>query len=153
MESGARLLAGVAPGRGGQTVEGVPVFETVAEARATFPEIRAAMLLVPKQFVLEAALKALREGIELLVVITEFVPVMDALMIVHEAKQLGAKVVDPNTIGVISPGKSKLGIMPDYIYGRGHIGIISRSGTLTHETASNLTFKGFGLSTCIGIGG
>lgn len=111
------------------------------------------MLLVPKQFVLEAALKALREGIELLVVITEFVPVMDALMIVHEAKQLGAKVVDPNTIGVISPGKSKLGIMPDYIYGRGHIGIISRSGTLTHETASNLTFKGFGLSTCVGIGG
>lgn len=153
LESGAKLLAGVAPGRGGQTVEGVPVFETVAEARATFPDIRAAMLLVPKQFVLEAALKALREGIGLLVIITEFVPVMDALMIVHEAKQLGAKVVGPNTIGVISPGNSKLGIMPDYIYGRGHIGIISRSGTLTHETASNLTFKGFGLSTCVGIGG
>ena len=66
---------------------------------------------------------------------------------------LGARVVGPNTIGVISPGKSKLGIMPDYIYGKGHIGIISRSGTLTHETASNLTFKGFGLSTCVGIGG
>ena len=98
-------------------------------------------------------LQALREGIKLLVIVTEFVPVLDALEVVNEAKALGARVVGPNTIGVISPGKSKLGIMPDYIYGKGHIGIISRSGTLTHETASNLTFKGFGLSTCVGIGG
>ncbi|EEG74683.1 succinate--CoA ligase subunit alpha [[Clostridium] hylemonae] len=153
LESKARLLAGVAPGKGGQSVEGVPVFETVADARAVFPEIRAAMLLVPKQFVRDAAFQALDEGIRLLAVITEFVPVMDALQIVHKAKALDAQVVGPNTIGVISPGKSKLGIMPDYIYGKGHIGIISRSGTLTHETASNLTFKGFGLSTCVGIGG
>lgn len=153
LEAGAKLLAGVAPGRGGQEVEGVPVFETVAEARERFPEITAAMLLVPKQFVRDAALQALNEGIKLLVIITEFVPVMDALKIVDEAKKLGARVVGPNTIGVISPGKSKLGIMPDYIYGEGHIGIISRSGTLTHETASNLTFKGYGLSTCVGIGG
>ena len=98
-------------------------------------------------------MQALREGIKLLVIVTEFVPVLDALEVVNEAKALGARVVGPNTIGVISPGKSKLGIMPDYIYGKGHIGIISRSGTLTHETASNLTFKGFGLSTCVGIGG
>lgn len=153
LESGTKLLAGVAPGKGGQEVEGVPVFETVEEARKKFPGIRAAMLLVPPQFVLNAALDALHAGIELLAVITEFVPVMDALHIVSEAKKLGARVVGPNTIGVISPGKSKLGIMPDYIYGKGHIGIISRSGTLTHETASNLTFKGFGLSTCVGIGG
>lgn len=153
LEAGAKLLAGVAPGRGGQEVEGVPVFETVAEARERFPEITAAMLLVPKQFVRDAALQALNEGIKLLVIITEFVPVMDALKIVDEAKKLGARVVGPNTIGVISPGKSKLGIMPDYIYWEGHIGIISRSGTLTHETASNLTFKGYGLSTCVGIGG
>ncbi len=153
LEAGAKLLAGVAPGRGGQEVEGVPVFDTVAEAREKFPEITAAMLLVPKQFVRDAALQALNEGIKLLVIITEFVPVMDALKIVDEAKKLGARVVGPNTIGVISPGKSKLGIMPDYIYGEGHIGIISRSGTLTHETASNLTFKGYGLSTCVGIGG
>lgn len=153
LESGTKLLAGVAPGKGGQEVEGVPVFETVAEARKTFPGIEAAMLLVPPKFVKDAALKALHEGIKLLVVITEFVPVLDALEIVNEAKELGARVIGPNTIGVISPGKSKLGIMPDYIYGKGHIGIISRSGTLTHETASNLTFKGFGLSTCVGIGG
>lgn len=153
LESKTRLLAGVAPGKGGQTVDGVPVFETAAKAREQFPEITAAMLIVPRQFVKDAALQALRDGIKLLVVITEFVPVMDALQIVHEAKTLGARVVGPNTIGVISPGKSKVGIMPDYIYGKGHIGIISRSGTLTHETASNLTFKGFGLSTCVGIGG
>jgi len=153
LESGAKLLAGVVPGEGGAEVEGVPVFNTVAEAREKFPEIEAAMLLVPRQFVKSSALAALREGIKLLVVITEFVPTLDALEIVKEAKTLGARVIGPNTIGVISPGKSKLGIMPDYIYGKGHIGIISRSGTLTHETASNLTFKGYGLSTCVGIGG
>ncbi|WP_101877467.1 succinate--CoA ligase subunit alpha [Lachnoclostridium edouardi] len=153
LESGAKLLAGVAPGKGGQEVEGVPVFETVAEAREKFPQIQSALLLVPPKFVKDAALQALREGIKLLVIVTEFVPVLDALEVVNEAKALGARVVGPNTIGVISPGKSKLGIMPDYIYGKGHIGIISRSGTLTHETASNLTFKGFGLSTCVGIGG
>lgn len=153
LESGTKLLAGVSPGKGGQTVEGIPVFETVEQARVKFPEIESAMLLVPKQFVLDAALRALHEGIKLLVIITEFVPVMDVLKIVHEANKLGAKVVGPNTIGIISPGKSKIGIMPDDIYGKGHIGIISRSGTLTHETASNLTFKGFGLSTCVGIGG
>ncbi len=153
LESGAKLLAGVAPGKGGEKVEGVPVFESVEEARAEFPGIESAMLIVPPKFVKDAALRALHEGIKLLVVITEFVPVLDALEIVNEAKALGAKVIGPNTIGVISPGKSKLGIMPDYIYGQGHIGIISRSGTLTHETASNLTFKGYGLSTCVGIGG
>lgn len=153
LESRTRLVCGVAPGKGGQEVEGVAVYETVADARAEHPEVRSAMLLVPPKFVRDAALSALREGIELLVLITEFVPVHDSLAIVDEAHRLGARVVGPNTIGIISPGKSKIGIMPDYIYGRGHIGIVSRSGTLTHETASNLTFKGYGLSTCIGIGG
>lgn len=153
LESGTKLLAGVAPGKGGQEVDGVPVFNTVSEARHEFPGIESALLIVPKQFVHDAAIDALQSGIKLLVIVTEFVPVMDALHIVHEAGKLGARVVGPNTIGVISPGKSKVGIMPDYIYGKGHIGIISRSGTLTHETASNLTFKGFGLSTCVGIGG
>lgn len=153
LESGTKLVCGVAPGKGGQEVEGVPVYETVAEARAAHPEVRSAMLLVPPKFVRGAALPALENGIELLVIVTEFVPVLDALAVVRRARELGARVVGPNTIGVISPGKSKIGIMPDYIYGAGHIGIISRSGTLTHETASNLTFKGYGLSTCIGIGG
>ena len=153
LESGTKLVCGVAPGKGGQEVEGVPVFETVAEAREQFPEVVSAMLIVPPKFVKQAALDALAGGIELLVIVTEFVPVLDTLAIVSCARKRGARVIGPNTIGVISPGKSKIGIMPDYIYGKGHIGIISRSGTLTHETASNLTFKGFGLSTCIGIGG
>jgi succinyl-CoA synthetase alpha subunit len=153
LESNAKLRAGVAPGKGGETVEDVPVFETVAEARAKFPQIRAAMLLVPPRFVKNSAIQALQSGIKLLVIITEFVPVMDTLEIVHVARKNNAKVVGPNTIGIIAPGKSKLGIMPSDIYGKGHIGIISRSGTLTHETASNLTFKGYGLSTCVGIGG
>lgn len=153
LESGAKLRAGVAPGKGGETIEEVPVFETVAEARAEFPQIRAAMLLVPSKFVKDSAVQALQAGIELLVIVTEFVPVMDTLEILQEAQETNARVVGPNTIGVIAPGKSKLGIMPSDIYGKGHIGIISRSGTLTHETASNLTFKGYGLSTCVGIGG
>lgn len=153
LESNAKLRAGVAPGKGGETVEDVPVFETVAEARAKFPQIRAAMLLVPPRFVKNSAIQALQSGIKLLVIITEFVPIMDTLEIVHVARKNNAKVVGPNTIGIIAPGKSKLGIMPSDIYGKGHIGIISRSGTLTHETASNLTFKGYGLSTCVGIGG
>lgn len=153
LESGTKLVCGVAPGKGGQEVEGVPVYETVAEAREVFPEVESAMLIVPPKFVKQAALDALAAGIKLLVIVTEFVPVLDTLAIVTDARERGARVVGPNTIGVISPGKAKIGIMPDYIYGKGHIGIISRSGTLTHETASNLTFKGFGLSTCIGIGG
>lgn len=153
LESGTKLLAGVSPGKGGEEVEDVPVFNSVAEAREKYPEIETAMLLVPARFVKESAIKALEEGIKLLVVITEFVPVFDALAINALARENGARIVGPNTIGIISPGKSKVGIMPDYIYGEGHIGIISRSGTLTHETASNLTFKGFGQSTCIGIGG
>lgn len=153
LEAGSKLIAGVTPGKAGEEVEGIPVYNTVAEARAVDPEIEAALLLVPKQFVRDAAMSALEEGIKLLVVITEFVPVKDTLEIVTKAKEVGARVVGPNTIGLIAPGKSKLGIMPDYIYGKGHIGIISRSGTLTHETASNLTFKGYGLSTCVGIGG
>ena len=153
LESGTKLVCGVAPGKGGQEVEGVPVYETVAAARAEHPEVESAMLLIPPKFVRGAAIQALQEGIKLLVMITEFVPVHDTLAIVREAERQGARVIGPNTIGIISPGKSKIGIMPDYIYGAGHIGIVSRSGTLTHETASNLTFKGYGLSTCIGIGG
>lgn len=153
LESGTKLLAGVSPGKGGRFVESIPVFNTVAEARTKFPEIESAMLIVPKQAVKTAALDALKSGIKLLTIITEFVPVLDTLEIVTFAKEHGAKVIGPNTIGIISPNKAKLGIMPDYIYGKGHIGIISRSGTLTHETASNLTFKGYGLSSCVGIGG
>lgn len=153
LESGTRLVAGVSPGKGGEFVESVPVYNSVAEARREHPEAETAMLLVPAKYVRDSAVNAIKEGIKLLVIVTEFVPVFDALEIYTLAKSYGAHIVGPNTIGLIAPGKSKVGIMPDYIYGPGHIGIISRSGTLTHETASNLTFKGYGQSLCIGIGG
>jgi len=153
LESGTKIAAGVAPGKGGQNVETVPVFNTVAEAIAEHPEINTTMIITPKQFVLDSALEAIEAKIPLIIIITEWVPVHDTLTVVVRARQAGLSVVGPNTIGVISPGKAKVGVMPSYIYSRGHIAIVSRSGTLTHEAASNLTFSGYGQSSCIGIGG
>jgi succinyl-CoA synthetase alpha subunit len=150
---GTRVLAGVSPGKGGESVSGCPVYNTVAEAKKHFPEINASMIITPPKTVLGSAEEAIAAGIKLIVIITEFVPVHDAMKIMRQAKDAGCMVVGGNTIGVISPGKGKIGVMPDYIYKPGKIGIVSRSGTLTHETASNLTFAGFGQSTCIGIGG
>lgn len=152
LEYGMKVVAGVTPGRGGEQVHGVPVFDTVQEALARHP-VDATMILVPPPFVLEAASEAIENGIGLVVIITEHVPVLDSIQIKALAKARGSRVIGPNTIGVISPGQGKVGIMPGYIYKEGNIGIISRSGTLTHEVASNLTFRGIGQSTCIGIGG
>jgi len=152
LEYNVKLVGGVVPGRGGRQVEGVPVFDTVAEACAA-TRVDASLVLVPPPFVLEAAAEAIDCGIPLVVVITEHVPVQDSMRLVALARQRGVRVVGPNTIGVISPGKSKVGIMPGYIYSPGPVGIVSRSGTLTHEVASNLTFRGIGQSTCVGIGG
>ncbi|MGM9662171.1 MAG: succinate--CoA ligase subunit alpha [Oscillospiraceae bacterium] len=153
LEAGVCVAAGVTPGKAGAEVLGVPVYDHVADALRAHPAINASMILVPPKAVLSAAMEAIEAGLKLVVIITEFVPVHDALRIVHRAEAVGATVVGPNTIGVISPGRSKVGIMPDYIYKRGHIGIISRSGTMTHEVASNLSFAGYGQSTCLGIGG
>jgi succinyl-CoA synthetase alpha subunit len=152
LEYGARVVGGVTPGRGGQTVAGVPVFDTVAEAKAA-ARVDASLILVPPPFVLGAAVEAIENGVPLVVIVTEHVPVHDSLQIMSLAKRHGVRVVGPNTIGVISPGKSKVGIMPGFIYSQGRIGIISRSGTLTHEISSNLTYRGIGQSTCVGIGG
>ena len=153
LEAGVHVAAGVTPGKGGQEVLGIPVYGSVAEAMAEHPEINATMILVPPRFVYSAAMEALDARIPLVVIITEFVPAHDSLKIVNKAREVGCTVVGPNTIGVISPGKSKVGIMPDYIYKPGHIGIISRSGTMTHEVGSNLSFAGYGQSSCLGIGG
>lgn len=153
LEYGMEVLAGVTPGRGGETVAGIPVYDKVSEAMTKHPQIGATMILTPPKAVKSCALEAIEAGIPLVVIITEFVPVHDSLEIVSAAKKKGIQVVGPNTIGVISPGKGKIGIMPGYIYSQGRIGVISRSGTLTHETASNLTFAGYGQSSCIGIGG
>ena len=152
LEDKVTVTAGVTPGKGRQTVHGIPVFDTVKEAQRRTPA-NASLILVPPAGVLSAALEAIDNRIPLIVVITEFVPLHDTLVITHTARQAGVRVVGPNTIGVISPGESKIGIMPGFIYSRGSLGIISRSGTLTHEIASNLTYRGIGQSTCVGIGG
>lgn len=153
LEYNVTIPAGVTPGKGGKTVLGIPVFNSVGEAKERFPQINATLILVPPKAVLDAAMDAIRNKIKLIVIITEFVPTLDAMQIVREAERAGCTVVGPNTIGVISPGKSKVGVMPNYIYQPGHIGIISRSGTLTHEVSSNFTFAGYGQSTCVCIGG
>jgi len=147
------LVAGVSPGKGGQQVCGVPVYDTVAEAIAAHPEINTSMIIVPPKGVKSSAFESIEAKIPLITIVTEFVPVHDALRIVDSARDAGIKILGPNTIGVMSPEKAKVGGMPIQIYGKGHIGIISRSGTLTHECSSNLTFAGFGQSTCVGIGG
>lgn len=152
LEYNTDVVAGVTPGKGGEKIHEVPVYNTILQAKNK-SQIDASMILVPPPFVYSAACEAIENGIPLVVIITEHVPVHDSIRIRKLARENSTKVVGPNTIGVISPGKSKVGIMPGYIYSEGNIGVISRSGTLTHEISSNLTYKGYGQSTCIGIGG
>ncbi|MCG8400579.1 MAG: succinate--CoA ligase subunit alpha [Firmicutes bacterium] len=151
-EYNVNVVAGISPGKGGRQVHGVDVYDTVAAAKKE-RRIDASMIMIPPAGVLGAAVEAIENKIPLVVIVTEFVPVHDSLVIRNMARAAGVRVVGPNTIGVISPGQSKVGIMPGYIYSRGHVGIISRSGTLTHEVSSNLTYKGIGQSTCVCIGG
>jgi succinyl-CoA synthetase alpha subunit len=151
-EYGTTVAAGVTPGKGGSEVAGVPVFDTVAGAvKATASNT--SVILVPPAFTLDAALEAIEAGIGLVVAITEHVPALDTLTMREAALEHGATLVGPNTVGVICPGISKAGIMPGHLYRPGHVGLISRSGTLTHEIASTLSARGIGQSTCIGIGG
>jgi len=152
LEYSARVVAGITPGKEGMKVHDIPIYDTVAQAKKEY-SIDASMIVVPPSGVLAAAFDAIENGIPLVVIITEFVPFHDTLKIRAFASRKGVRLVGPNTIGVISPGKSKVGIMPGFIYGEGHVGIISRSGTLTHEIASNLTYRGVGQSTCVCIGG
>jgi succinyl-CoA synthetase alpha subunit len=152
LEYGVKVVAGVTPGREGERVHGVPVYGSVAAALAAGPA-DASLILVPPFGVLAAAADAIENRVPLVVVITEFVPLHDSLKIRALARRRGVRVVGPNTIGLISPGQSKVGIMPGFIYGEGDVGILSRSGTLTHEIASNLTYRGIGQSTCVCIGG
>ena len=152
LESRVKVVGGITPGKGGEMVHGVPVYDTIAEAKKN-SSIHASMILVPPLGVLDASLEAIENQIPLIVVITEFVPFHDSLKIKCMATKEGIRVIGPNTNGVINPGECKVGIMPDFLFSPGHVGIISRSGTLTHEVASNLTYRGMGQSTCVGIGG
>lgn len=151
VEYGTRIVAGVTPGKGGQSVEGVPVYDTVKDACSKHdPEW--SILFVPAQFALDAAMEALEENLHL-VIITEHIPVHDVLKIVDEAHTRDRMVIGPNCPGLITPGESKLGIMPGNIFKPGSLGVLSRSGTLTYEIVAHLSEAGIGQSTVIGVGG
>lgn len=149
---GTRVVAGVVPGRGGESILDVPVFNTMKEAVAA-TDANASIIYVPAPFAADAATEAISSGVKLVVIITEGIPVRDMIPVYWFAKERGVRVVGPNCPGVISPGKAKVGIMPGHIHKEGRIGVVSRSGTLTYEIVKELTLHGLGQSTCIGIGG
>jgi succinyl-CoA synthetase alpha subunit len=149
---GTKVVGGVVPGRAGQTVLDVPVFNTMKDAvRET--EANVSIVYVPARFAADAALEAIDSGVKLVVIITEGIPTLDMVKVYWSAKEKGVRVIGPNCPGVISPGKAKIGIMPGHIHKEGRIGLISRSGTLTYEIVKELSVHGLGQSTCIGIGG
>ncbi|MDI9632303.1 MAG: succinate--CoA ligase subunit alpha [Acidobacteriota bacterium] len=151
-EYGTQVVAGVTPGKGGEVVEGIPVFDSVAEARAA-TGANASLIFVPPPFAADAIMEAAGAGIELTVAITEGIPVADMLKVKTFLRDHPTRLIGPNCPGIISPGKGKLGIMPGHIHRPGSVGVVSRSGTLTYEAVWQLTCQGFGQSTCVGIGG
>lgn len=152
LEYGTKVVGGVTPGKGGQEVHGLPVFNSVAEGvRETGADC--SVIFVPARFATAALREAADGGIGLIVCITEGIPVLEMLGNYHYVREKGARLIGPNCPGLINPGKSKVGIMPGHIHKPGGIGVISRSGTLTYEVVYNLTLKDLGQSTCIGIGG
>ena len=152
LDYGATIVAGVTPGKGGQNIDGVPVFDTVSEGVA-HTGASASIIFVPPAFSADAILEAADAGIQLIVCLTEGIPVNDMLAIRRHLDVVGINLIGPNTPGLISPGKCKLGVMAGYIHKPGHIGILSRSGTLTYEVVHQLTSLGIGQSTSVGIGG
>ncbi|HCC86954.1 MAG TPA: succinate--CoA ligase subunit alpha [Prevotella sp.] len=151
-EYGTQVVGGTSPGKGGQEVDGIPVFNTVKEAVAA-TGANASIIFVPAPFAKDAMLEAIDGGLKLVVCITEGVPVLDAVEAQNYARVKGVKVIGPNCPGLISPGKSMVGIMPTGVFRQGHTGVISRSGTLTYEVVYDLVESGLGISTAVGVGG
>ncbi len=157
LDYGTEVVAGVTPGKGGQQVHGVPVYDTVEEALEQHPEINASIVYVPPKFAKDAAFEALEADIPFLNIITEHIPVKDTWKIQKKAEKQDARIVGPTSVGIISPGKTKLGPIggsePEEMYSPGKIGIVSKSGGMTTETAHVLKQSGLGVSTAMGIGG
>jgi succinyl-CoA synthetase alpha subunit len=151
-EYGTEIVAAVKPGEGGTSWEGVPIFHTVREARAA-TGADCSLIFVPAPFAADAICEAAYSGIPLIVTITEGIPTLDMVRAKAVLRESGARMIGPNCPGIITPGGAKIGIMPGYIHKPGNVGVISRSGTLTYEAVWQLSAKGIGQSTCIGIGG
>jgi succinyl-CoA synthetase alpha subunit len=151
-EYGTKIVAGMTPGKGGTLVDGVPVFDTVADAREK-TDCNASLIFVPPLAAADAILEAAAAGVELIVCITEGIPARDEAVVMQALAKGGSRLIGPNCPGIISPGKAKLGIMPAHIHKEGSVGVVSRSGTLTYEAVDQLTKLGLGQSTCVGIGG
>ncbi len=149
---GSRVVAGVTPGKGGQDLDGIPIFNTVSDAVAA-TRANTSVIYVPVAFAIDAIYEAADAGVKLIVCITEGIPANDMLKVYNYLKTMGCRLIGPNCPGIISPGKTKVGIMPGNIHKAGKVGLVSRSGTLTYEVVYNLTLAGLGQTTCIGIGG
>ncbi len=152
LDYGTKIVAGVTPGKGGQEVEGVPVFNSVAEA-AKATGANTSVIYVPSKFAVDATYEAADAGLDLVVCISEGIPAMDMLQVYNYLKTTKTRLVGPNTPGLITPEVTKVGIMPGQIHKKGNVGVVSRSGTLTYEVVYHLTLNGIGQSTCLGIGG
>lgn len=152
LKYGTKIVAGTSPGKGGQKVFDLPVYDTVEECVKNH-KADTSVIFLPAKFVLEAAIEAIYAGIKLVVVVPEHIPIFDMLLIRKEAKKLGSTVIGGNTAGIITPGEANIGIMPDIAFSPGRVGTVSRSGSLTYYVADTLTRTGYGESTCVGLGG